>query len=130
MTKQAATSKAPKTDKAAKTDKAPKAAKTTKEASSDATEVKPQTTKEPAVKPSPTPAPQPKKAAPKKEAPKLLPEAERRDLRTKNMAEYNVIRKAVREGAKGAEIEKLRARLKVLARVYREQNLKEFSSRK
>jgi hypothetical protein len=63
-------------------------------------------------------------------APQLLPEAERLELRRVNMLEYNAIRKAVREGAKGAELEKLIARRKVLDRIYREQNLKQFSNRK
>jgi hypothetical protein len=87
--------------------------------------------KEPAREVAPTPAPKPQKAAPKKkEAPQLLPEAERIELRRVNMLEYNGIRKAVREGAKGKELEKLVARPKVLDRIYREQNLKEFSNRK
>jgi hypothetical protein len=63
-------------------------------------------------------------------APQLLPEAERIELRRKNMLEYNAIRKAVREGAKGKELEKLVARRQVLDRIYREQRLKEFASRK
>lgn len=77
------------------------------------------------------PAPKPQKAASKPTPkPQLLPEAERIELRRKNMLEYNAIRKAVREGAKGEELEKLVARRKVLDRIYREQNLKEFSNRK
>ena len=127
-TADAATTETPKLPKTAKRLKAKKAIK---EKAPAAPESAPQVTKEPAREVKPTPAPKAKKAEPKKkEAPVLLPEAERRELRTKNMAEYNAIRKAIKAGAKGLELEKLKARMRVLGRIYVEQNLKEFSNRK
>jgi hypothetical protein len=108
-----------------------KAKKAIKDNAPEAPETAAQVTKETVAKVAPTPAPKPQKAAPKTTPkPQLLPEAERIELRRKNMLEYNAIRKAVREGAKGAELEKLIARRKVLDRIYREQNLKQFSNRK
>jgi hypothetical protein len=46
------------------------------------------------------------------------------------MAEHNAIRKAIKAGAKREELEKLKARMRVLGRIYVEQNLREFSNRK
>jgi hypothetical protein len=126
-TADAATTEAPKLPKTAKRLKAKKAIK---DNAPEAPETAAQVTKETVAEVATTPAPKPQKAASKKESPQLLPEAERMDLRRVNMLEYNAIRKAVREGAKGDELEKLVERRKVLDRIYREQNLKQFSNRK
>jgi hypothetical protein len=127
-TADAASNEAPKLPKTAKRLKARKAIK---EKALEAPKAAPRVTKEPAPEVTPTPAPKTKKSEPKKkEAPVLLPEAERRELRTKNMAEYNTLRKAIKAGARAVELEKLKARMRVLGRIYVGQNLKELSNRK
>lgn len=86
----------------------------------------PKITKAPAAKPSPKAAPKPKKVAPKKEV-VLLPEAERRELRVNGLIEYNLFRKAMKLGT---VTENMIAKNKEFSRLYREQNLREFSTKK
>jgi hypothetical protein len=119
QTKQIKKAVAGKTE-ASKTPKAPKAAK---EKVPSAPEAVSQVTTKPAAEAAPKPV-----SSLKSEV-VLLPESERRELRAKNAARYNEIRKALKNGVSDKEASKLKAELAVINRVYRDQRLVESAKR-